>query len=85
MSKAIKIPSDGPCLYLQLPSKDILSKLKVGQKVTLTIRGKITGLATSERDYGEGPEESNSLDISDYSVKMADVGKWEAVYDEEGD
>jgi len=83
MSKAIKTPYDGPCLYLQLPSKDILSKLKVGQKVTLTIKGKITGLSSSERDYGEGPEESNSLDISDYSVKMADVGKWEAIDNDE--
>jgi hypothetical protein len=83
--KPTAIKDSGPCLYLQLPSKDILAKLKVGQKVTLTIKGKITGLSTSERDYGEGLEESNSLDISDYSVKMADVGKWEAVDDEEDD
>jgi hypothetical protein len=79
------VKNSGHCLYLQLPSKEILAKLKVGQKVSLTIKGTITGLATSERDYGEGLEESNSLDISDYSVKMADVGKWEVVDEDEDD
>lgn len=73
-----------PSLYLEVPSKDMLQGLELGKDVEVTIRGKVKGLSSSTSDYGDGPEERHTLDITDYSVKMAKSGKWEKMADEMG-
>jgi hypothetical protein len=71
-----------PSLYLEVPSKDMLQGLELGKDVEVTIKGKVKGLSSSTSNYGDGPEERHTLDITDYSVKMAKSGKWEKMADE---
>jgi len=90
MSKSKKISAQStaessgykPCLYIDLPSRAMLSNLELGQDVELTIRGKVKGMSSSTRNYPEGAESHHSLDIENYEVKMAKSGKWEKMADD---
>jgi hypothetical protein len=71
-----------PCLYIDLPSRGMLDGLELGETVELTIRGKVKGMSSSSRKYPDGAEAHHTLDIEDYSVKMSESGKFEAMADD---
>lgn len=75
-------PEYKPCLYLDLPSRGMLDDLELGETVELVIRGKVKGMSSSSRKYPEGTEAHHTLDIEDYSVKMSESGKFEAMADD---
>jgi len=50
--------------------------------VEVVIRGKVKGMSSSSRKYPEGTEAHHTLDIEDYSVKMSESGKFEAMADD---
>lgn len=71
-----------PCLYIDLPSRGMLNELELGETIELVIRGKVKGMSSSSRKYPNGTEAHHTLDIEDYSVKMSESGKFEAMADD---
>lgn len=83
MSKEVAACTYKPSVYLEVPSKDTLEDLAVGQTVEVVIKGKITMLSSSSSAYDGKKEERNEIRLEDYKVKLADVGKWKSLSEDD--
>lgn len=83
MSKGAIACEYKPSVYLEVPTKDILEDLSVGQTVEVVVRGKITMLSSSTSEYDGKKEERNEMRLEDYKVKLADVGKWKSLSEDD--
>ncbi len=74
-----------PCLYLDVPSKEMLDDLKLGEQVEIIIRGRVKGLSSSKRVGPDGKSEHNSLDVEDYKIKIAGKSVWDELGEDDDD
>jgi hypothetical protein len=49
---------------------DILKNLSVGDKVVLTVSGKVSGMSSRENDYGAGAEKRGDIQIEDPDIEL---------------
>lgn len=74
-----------PCLYLDVPNKEMLDDLKLGEQVEIIIKGRVKGMSSSKRASPEGKSEHNSLDIEDYKIKVAGKSIWDELVEDDDD
>lgn len=72
-----------PCVYLKLPSKDMLDGLKLGDKVEIIIKATVKSMSSSTSQYDGKAEENHSLDLEDYKLKMVETGTWDDLMEDD--
>ena len=62
---------------------DILKNLSVGDKVVLTVSGKVSGMSSRENDYGDGAEKRGDIQIEDPEIELDSPNDFEEMSKED--
>jgi hypothetical protein len=72
-----------PTLHLDVKALSELEDLKVGDKVTVLIQGKVKSI--EQREEYDSTKVKGSLGLSDYEVKITGPDEWSEMADEDDD
>lgn len=78
-------PEYFPSIYLDVVALDVLKDLKVGEEVTVVLKGKLRSVEQRE-DYDDPKKLRGSLSLKEYEVSItAGTDVWDELSEEEDD